>query len=277
MGNYIYGYTGQKIRILRERLGKNQDEFAKTYRIPVESIRLFELGKDMPPPVLLAYLSVIAAEPDASARAITAEKFDELTKAEQDELAELNFAKIEYEFAREGGRDPEDRILWCGSNGDRLPEDEYRVRYPPKSAIGPCYVKCLCCKQKIDVPLEALENHEEENESFYDIDCPHCWQVSTFTSVSVVQKLVRFRRKCQKWINPPAPKPGRVSASLRFKVLERDGFRCSYCGSSPQQTSLHVDHKIPVNEGGTNELDNLVSACAECNLGKGNSSVEFDL
>jgi 5-methylcytosine-specific restriction endonuclease McrA len=59
---------------------------------------------------------------------------------------------------------------------------------------------------------------------------------------------------------------------LRFEVLKRDGFRCRYCGRSGAQgeVKLHVDHVVPVSKGGTNDIDNLVTACEECNLGKSN-------
>jgi 5-methylcytosine-specific restriction endonuclease McrA len=32
---------------------------------------------------------------------------------------------------------------------------------------------------------------------------------------------------------------------------------------------LHVDHVVPVAAGGGTSEDNLLTACAECNLGKG--------
>lgn len=32
---------------------------------------------------------------------------------------------------------------------------------------------------------------------------------------------------------------------------------------------LHVDHIHPQSRGGTNDLDNLVTACSDCNIGKG--------
>jgi 5-methylcytosine-specific restriction endonuclease McrA len=36
---------------------------------------------------------------------------------------------------------------------------------------------------------------------------------------------------------------------------------------------LHVDHVIPFVAGGATSEDNLVTACEECNLGKGTRSV----
>ena len=56
----------------------------------------------------------------------------------------------------------------------------------------------------------------------------------------------------------------------RFAVLERDGFKCRYCGKGAKQNAvLHVDHVHPRAAGGTDDLDNLVAACQECNRGKG--------
>lgn len=60
-----------------------------------------------------------------------------------------------------------------------------------------------------------------------------------------------------------------VSPRTRFEVFKRDRFRCVYCGrSAADDTELHVDHVHPTSRGGTDEIDNLVTACAECNLGK---------
>ncbi len=59
-----------------------------------------------------------------------------------------------------------------------------------------------------------------------------------------------------------------ISTRTRFEIFKRDGFKCLYCGKSPPGVLLHVDHVLPVAEGGTNEIANLATACQECNLGK---------
>lgn len=59
-----------------------------------------------------------------------------------------------------------------------------------------------------------------------------------------------------------------IPKRLRFSVLSRDGFTCQYCGASAPDVKLHVDHIFPVARGGLNALDNLVTACVDCNLGK---------
>jgi hypothetical protein len=60
-----------------------------------------------------------------------------------------------------------------------------------------------------------------------------------------------------------------LTKSQRFEVFHRDGFVCQYCGRKPPSTVLEVDHIHPVSAGGGNDLDNLVTACFDCNRGKG--------
>lgn len=60
-----------------------------------------------------------------------------------------------------------------------------------------------------------------------------------------------------------------ISKKLRFEVFKRDSFTCQYCGKSAPDVVLHVDHIKPVKEGGTNDIMNLITSCADCNLGKG--------
>ncbi len=55
---------------------------------------------------------------------------------------------------------------------------------------------------------------------------------------------------------------------LRFKVFERDNFTCQYCGKHPPEVILHLDHVYPVSKGGKDEIENLITSCADCNLGK---------
>jgi hypothetical protein len=71
--------------------------------------------------------------------------------------------------------------------------------------------------------------------------------------------------------------PRSVSVSLRYKVLQRDHFRCVLCGASPALklgTILHIDHIIPWSRGGQNVFENLRTLCEACNLGKGSKLEE---
>lgn len=63
-----------------------------------------------------------------------------------------------------------------------------------------------------------------------------------------------------------------VTDKLRFEVFKRDQFTCQYCNGRGGE--LEVDHIIPVSKGGTNNIDNLVTACKACNRGKGRQRLE---
>lgn len=62
-----------------------------------------------------------------------------------------------------------------------------------------------------------------------------------------------------------------ISKKIRFNVFKRDGFKCQYCGSTPPNSVLELDHINPVSKGGENDIDNLITACFDCNRGKSNS------
>tara|TARA_R110002020_G_C15934013_1_gene744075 strand:+ start:128 stop:643 length:516 start_codon:yes stop_codon:yes gene_type:complete len=57
-------------------------------------------------------------------------------------------------------------------------------------------------------------------------------------------------------------------------VFERDGFSCKYCGRTADEVTLQVDHVHPVCEGGGNEMENLLTACFDCNSGKSGRVIE---
>jgi HNH endonuclease len=63
------------------------------------------------------------------------------------------------------------------------------------------------------------------------------------------------------------------SKRLRFRVLASCGFACRYCGRKAPQVELHIDHILPLSRGGEDVEQNMVAACAECNLGKNNTVV----
>lgn len=58
----------------------------------------------------------------------------------------------------------------------------------------------------------------------------------------------------------------RPPAFTRFNLFLRDSFRCAYCGDPDDLT---FDHVVPRSKGGRTTWDNIVTACAPCNLRKG--------
>jgi hypothetical protein len=65
-----------------------------------------------------------------------------------------------------------------------------------------------------------------------------------------------------------------ISKRVRFAVFSRDGFACRYCGATSEKAQLVLDHVEPVSRGGSNEPENLVTACEPCNAGKADKSVK---
>lgn len=64
-----------------------------------------------------------------------------------------------------------------------------------------------------------------------------------------------------------------IPLGLRYKVLNRNSFKCVKCGASPATDPtcrLHIDHILPFSKGGKTTLENLQTLCENCNLGKGN-------
>ncbi|MBI4298456.1 MAG: HNH endonuclease [Chloroflexi bacterium] len=60
---------------------------------------------------------------------------------------------------------------------------------------------------------------------------------------------------------PQSPYPPNW-ADLSQSIKKRDRFRCTQCGAS--DVELHVHHVVPLSQGGSNDLDNLVTLCASC-------------
>jgi putative transcriptional regulator len=59
-----------RIRIIRRALGLTQEQFSETYRIPLATLRDWELGVTAPDAPAQAFLEVIAREPVVAAKAL---------------------------------------------------------------------------------------------------------------------------------------------------------------------------------------------------------------
>ena len=65
-------------------------------------------------------------------------------------------------------------------------------------------------------------------------------------------------------------KPRKRVAFTRFNLFLRDEFACQYCGG---RHDLTFDHVVPRVQGGLTSWENVVAACAPCNLRKGAKSL----
>jgi 5-methylcytosine-specific restriction endonuclease McrA len=69
-------------------------------------------------------------------------------------------------------------------------------------------------------------------------------------------------------LRPPIPE------AVKAAVLARDGMVCRYCGRGVYRRRrhgpgrLHFEHVVPWSLGGRHTVDNIVVACARCNMAK---------
>jgi hypothetical protein len=73
-------------------------------------------------------------------------------------------------------------------------------------------------------------------------------------------------------VQTPSPTSRRFpDLRVRWRVMNRDSFRCQSCGRSPafeSEVILHVDHIVPWSKGGATREENLRTLCSKCNIGK---------
>ncbi len=55
----------------------------------------------------------------------------------------------------------------------------------------------------------------------------------------------------------------------RRNIFARDKNSCQYCGKRQRTSELSLDHVIPKSMGGKSAWENIVCACAKCNVKKG--------
>jgi len=60
----------------------------------------------------------------------------------------------------------------------------------------------------------------------------------------------------------------------RKNLCHRDRYSCQYCGRKMPREELTIDHVVPRSRGGRTGWTNCVLACVECNVRKGNRTLE---
>ncbi len=88
-------------------------------------------------------------------------------------------------------------------------------------------------------------------------------KISTVSEDYSYPSVIRLRR----YINIPYNK----IVLSRYNIMKRDSKKCQYCGASQ---NLTIDHVFPKSRGGKDTWENLVTACDDCNVKKGNRTPE---
>ncbi len=154
---------------------------------------------------------------------------------------------------------------------------------PPRASLGPDSLERE--RQKTDVNAYAATpesfpalvlNADFRPLSYYPLSL-WSWQESVkavfLERVNIVSEYDRFVRSPSFEMRLPSVvslrdyvHQDRPPAFTRFNVFLRDGFACQYCRAT---YDLTFDHVVPRSRGGRTTWENIVTACAPCNLRKG--------
>jgi 5-methylcytosine-specific restriction enzyme A len=84
----------------------------------------------------------------------------------------------------------------------------------------------------------------------------------------------KIRRYQSKINNKKQTRSRHIPASVRVSVLNRDKYKCVFCGRNSKRIELEVDHITPFSKGGNNDISNLQTLCFDCNRGKGSRQLD---
>lgn len=65
-----------------------------------------------------------------------------------------------------------------------------------------------------------------------------------------------------------------ISKETRKLVYDKCNGHCAYCGCKLEYKDMQVDHVLAVGRGGSNDIDNLLPACRQCNYDKHKKTIE---
>lgn len=138
-----------------------------------------------------------------------------------------------------------------------------------KLADNPNFLKELYQKNKPDLIKRATDWNKEHAEQF---NARQRVRRQTNPRVKMVEAASRHTRRAR---NKNAE--GTYTDSDIQRLFDEQEGRCCYCGitlfwSIPYD--IHIDHIQPLARGGTNYPDNLALSCADCNLSKGDKTLE---
>jgi 5-methylcytosine-specific restriction endonuclease McrA len=137
------------------------------------------------------------------------------------------------------------------------------VREPPGARAHPALVLNADYRPLSYYPLSVWPWQEAVKAAFLD-------------RVTIVAEYDRTVRSPSTTIRIPSVvvlkeyvRPQKQVAFTRFNLFLRDEFCCQYCGAKGELT---FDHVVPRARGGATTWENVVAACASCNLRKGAKS-----
>jgi ATP adenylyltransferase len=100
------------------------------------------------------------------------------------------------------------------------------------------------------------------------LEAPSPLQVAELVAICEAKVEEYEQRRGEKIWSHRAKSAGYISGTDRYEVLKRAQFHCELCGISADEKALEVDHILPRNNGGTDELHNYQALCYSCNAMK---------
>jgi hypothetical protein len=93
------------------------------------------------------------------------------------------------------------------------------------------------------------------------------------TETNIHQLISKARKIINQMLNNNGEKSrvrNPIGPKIRHEVFKKDNYKCIECGRGKETMPLHIDHILPISQGGTDELSNLQTLCEQCNLAKSN-------
>lgn len=62
-----------------------------------------------------------------------------------------------------------------------------------------------------------------------------------------------------------------LKKEIKEMLYKKQKKKCKECGEKFKLSEMHLDHIVPVNKGGNNEITNFQLLCEHCNCSKGDT------
>ena len=120
------------------------------------------------------------------------------------------------------------------------------------------------------MPGKVLKSHgwvEKEGEEYQltDFDKLSGSEVKELIDLCQVKLKKYLDDRGKKAFSHRKKSSGIISGTVKYEVLKNAKFRCELCGISADKKALEVDHIIPRNKGGSDDITNFQALCYSCN------------
>lgn len=141
----------------------------------------------------------------------------------------------------------------------------------PKGWQKYCSIKC-----SRHAEIKRSKKHNKNNINYLRMNCAYCGQ--EFYSRKNTQKYCSKECLDKIGLDKAREWNKKNKREAEFSIFERDGFRCQYCGKTPQdKIKLVIDHIYPISKGGDENHLNLITACSLCNSMKGAKVLQLSM